>query len=199
MKVNLELEMGETTCASEPGKFCQMLRSRNFGTEFFCGLFEEKLFENGDGWLERCPKCVSQLKDKTKPETLILWNPSQCLIVIDTMTDGDYYSFIVVKQTWLENPSYLIIQAQEPLGEFDIQEVALWLRRVFSAFEIWYDEPIPTVQVEIWDGDGIGESNVLAQYLKEKGMEELVKNCSANKDRQTVIIDCTAEGKAKKA
>lgn len=37
----IPIECGETTCASEPGKFCRFLWIQKFGTEFVCGIFSE--------------------------------------------------------------------------------------------------------------------------------------------------------------
>jgi len=61
MKATIEIEMGEKTCAIEPGKFCKFLGSSSIGQKFHCMLFGEKVFDEG-GWLQRCPKCLEELK-----------------------------------------------------------------------------------------------------------------------------------------
>jgi hypothetical protein len=57
------LEMGESTCASAPGKFCRMVRTRSFGQKFFCALHETDLFDDEDGWLQRCPECLKEFPE----------------------------------------------------------------------------------------------------------------------------------------
>jgi hypothetical protein len=57
--IRLETECGERTCASTPGKFCRFVKSKNFGTEFVCILFDRKLFDEG-GWLQRCGECLEE-------------------------------------------------------------------------------------------------------------------------------------------
>jgi hypothetical protein len=67
MKKNIEIECGETTCASEPGKFCRFVGTKCFGTEFRCLIFfdaagnGQKLLEK-DGWLQRCAQCLQEAK-----------------------------------------------------------------------------------------------------------------------------------------
>lgn len=61
MKIRIEFECGETTCASEPGKFCRFLRVGWQG-ESICDLFHDnggptKLFDEG-GWVQRCSECM---------------------------------------------------------------------------------------------------------------------------------------------
>lgn len=48
---------GETTCASEPGKFCPFARARADGAYPNCLLFGEPLAAE-DGWLQRLPRCL---------------------------------------------------------------------------------------------------------------------------------------------
>lgn len=55
---SLEFKTGETTCAYEYGKFCPFLKSKNFGTVYICGYFDETLAENDQGCIERCPECL---------------------------------------------------------------------------------------------------------------------------------------------
>lgn len=60
--IKLNLDCGESTCASEPGKFCQFFGSMRFGTIAVCRLFpsddgaQTELFEK-DGWIQRCEAC----------------------------------------------------------------------------------------------------------------------------------------------
>jgi len=57
--LHILIDSGETTCASEPGKFCQWLRTKRFGTTYFCGLFDQKEMDGqGDEWLQRLPECM---------------------------------------------------------------------------------------------------------------------------------------------
>lgn len=70
MKVTLhiDIECGEKTCASSPGKFCQFVRTRRFGQVTYCRLFSDDRFSapvpletsepDGRGWLLRHPKCL---------------------------------------------------------------------------------------------------------------------------------------------
>ena len=60
MKVNLELEFGNRTCAVEPGKFCYFAGTRRCGTEAVCMLFNVQCLTGDDGWLERCHECMKQ-------------------------------------------------------------------------------------------------------------------------------------------
>jgi hypothetical protein len=61
MKSKLIIEHGETTCASEPGKFCRFLGATNFGTVPVCMLFgNQKLDENEEGWVKRCDDCLKE-------------------------------------------------------------------------------------------------------------------------------------------
>ena len=69
MKGILELEFGDTTCASEPGKFCEFAGTKRFGTLPVCALFDQRLFDNDDGWLARCPKCLAQWPSKIRAST----------------------------------------------------------------------------------------------------------------------------------
>ena len=63
MKATIQFECGETTCASEPGKFCRFLRTELCGTKWMCNAFEEPLREDlEDGWLQRCSQCLAECK-----------------------------------------------------------------------------------------------------------------------------------------
>jgi hypothetical protein len=60
MKATLKIEFGNKTCASEKGKFCRFMWSRNLGNEAICGLFNHQTLFNKDGWLMRCPQCLEK-------------------------------------------------------------------------------------------------------------------------------------------
>lgn len=56
----IEIDAGETTCASEPGKFCPWFRTRVFGQIPVCGLFGmdlETSEPDGRGWTIRARDC----------------------------------------------------------------------------------------------------------------------------------------------
>lgn len=71
MKVRIEYDLncGETSCYKERGDPCQFLSSRRFGTELCCSLFMENDNKHGirpktieaceTGWVQRLPECVS--------------------------------------------------------------------------------------------------------------------------------------------
>lgn len=54
--ITLEIECGETTCASEPGKFCYLFAADLQG-DGVCYLYG-KVFQNEDGWIDRHPRCL---------------------------------------------------------------------------------------------------------------------------------------------
>lgn len=54
----IKIHHSVNTCAYLPGKFCRFVFTKNFGTEFFCDFFKEKLRDNSDGWLARCKSCI---------------------------------------------------------------------------------------------------------------------------------------------
>ena len=61
----IKIEHGETTCASEPGKFCRFLGTKNFGTQPVCMLNGDlPLFEHSEGekkgWLARSGACINE-------------------------------------------------------------------------------------------------------------------------------------------
>jgi len=64
----IEIECGETTCASKPGKFCEYLGSEAFGRIPVCLFFRDdtgcaRLYEDKPyGWLKRCPQCINEFK-----------------------------------------------------------------------------------------------------------------------------------------
>ena len=63
----IQINCGETTCASEPGKFCNFFGTMRFGTSPLCRLFPSEndaytpLTEK-DGWVQRCEQCISSTK-----------------------------------------------------------------------------------------------------------------------------------------
>lgn len=58
IKLDLTIECGQDTCASEPGEFCQFTTTRpgSFGRKAYCRLFFTDLYDK-DGWLQRCSAC----------------------------------------------------------------------------------------------------------------------------------------------
>ena len=66
VKLTLEINCGEKTCASEYGKFCKYLMTRMDGTRPSCYLFEQRLFntkEDSTGWTLRCKECKDAEKN----------------------------------------------------------------------------------------------------------------------------------------
>lgn len=54
----IKIECGKDSCASEPGKFCPQLRTKNFGIRCFCNIFkQDSELEEKDGWLQRWDDC----------------------------------------------------------------------------------------------------------------------------------------------
>jgi hypothetical protein len=71
-KLIIEIECGEKTCASEPGKFCNLIGSRHFGGISICtcfsrpdskGILSFVELEEKDGWLLRCDECLAAEKE----------------------------------------------------------------------------------------------------------------------------------------
>ena len=62
MRVILEFEIGDRTCASKPGKIeCPFLGTRSFGQNFVCLRFNEDLHESSPGGsLLRCLSCLEE-------------------------------------------------------------------------------------------------------------------------------------------
>ena len=63
--LTFQIECGETTCASEPGKFCQYVGVQGFGTKPICLLFRDSRAQpvrlwDSDGWLQRCGECLEK-------------------------------------------------------------------------------------------------------------------------------------------
>ena len=70
--IKLDIECGENTCASEPGKFCRLLTYYSSG-KAICYIFGEVRdhSEDGLGWIQRHPDCLKYTSgevdvDKTK-------------------------------------------------------------------------------------------------------------------------------------
>lgn len=64
-KLSLVIESGEKTCASAPGRFCQYLGVKAFGTKHVCLLFRDDFGNEAElaedvpgGWLQRHIKCL---------------------------------------------------------------------------------------------------------------------------------------------
>jgi len=61
-ELRIYIRCGESTCASEPGKFCGYLGVRKFGREWVCMLFPSDQpytrLHDKDGWIQRCDACV---------------------------------------------------------------------------------------------------------------------------------------------
>jgi hypothetical protein len=73
--LNIEIECGGNTCASEPGKFCRFLGTTHFGTRPVCRLFptpedSHASLKEKDGWVQRCKACleVSQEAEREQLE-----------------------------------------------------------------------------------------------------------------------------------
>jgi hypothetical protein len=70
-EIRLEIECGETTCASRPGEFCEWFGTRKLGQIPICTLFPTpgsskhpltRDLEEKDGWTQRCPECLKAAK-----------------------------------------------------------------------------------------------------------------------------------------
>lgn len=59
-KIVISFEINRETCRTR-NLVCPFLRTRKFGTEFLCGMFEDRLFRKGDtGLLQRCSSCLDK-------------------------------------------------------------------------------------------------------------------------------------------
>ena len=63
--IKIQIECGETTCASSPSNFCKFVGVKNFGIVYVCLLFPDELnntaytkLKDVDGWLKRHEKCI---------------------------------------------------------------------------------------------------------------------------------------------
>lgn len=75
-KIEFEIECGEFTCASAPGKWCRFARTQRFGTEVYCEKFSSTRSKFGqlgfrfeplevkDGWTMRHPDCLEATKEE---------------------------------------------------------------------------------------------------------------------------------------
>jgi len=72
--LQLEIESGVETCASEPGDFCKYLRTRKFGSITYCEIWHDincrgqpSPIDDKDGWLQRREECMKAelIEDKT--------------------------------------------------------------------------------------------------------------------------------------
>lgn len=72
-KAQIEVNCGDTTCYSEPGKPCKWLRTRKFGQIHYCMIWHD-LDSSGkplpllepDGWLLRRKECLeSEIENET--------------------------------------------------------------------------------------------------------------------------------------
>jgi len=70
MKRTLEIKIncGELTCASEPGEFCEFVGTKSFGKTYLCMLFPAEnsytILNEENGWLLRCEQCLKNEKRK---------------------------------------------------------------------------------------------------------------------------------------
>ena len=60
MKIIIETECGEKTCASTPGHFCRFVGTKHLGASYYCLLFNTPLYDGSDGWLHRCQECLDK-------------------------------------------------------------------------------------------------------------------------------------------
>ena len=70
--LQLRIDCGERTCSPEPGKFCRFLRTRKFGTVYFCSIWHDMddkgrpvPLEEEDGWLMRRSACLDNERNGT--------------------------------------------------------------------------------------------------------------------------------------
>lgn len=62
-QLNIQINCGNTTCASKPGEFCKYMGSRHFGSVPICTLFpsEDAIYtelQDKGGWVQRCQDCL---------------------------------------------------------------------------------------------------------------------------------------------
>ncbi len=62
--ITYEINCGVRSCASEPGKLCDFIRTTHHGRLFHCGLFDMEVLGETDGWLQRCDDCTEIAVDK---------------------------------------------------------------------------------------------------------------------------------------
>ena len=56
-KLNIEIECADNHCYYKFGKHCKYLMTKNFGTEWVCGIFNKELFDDRYSRLSRCEEC----------------------------------------------------------------------------------------------------------------------------------------------
>lgn len=88
MKTTLtfQIECGETTCASEPGKFCQYVGVQGFGTKPICLLFRDsraqpvRLWDSDGLYLHRSgvPLAQADLSSPDAPEHPLFGRGEDC-------------------------------------------------------------------------------------------------------------------------
>lgn len=138
-----------------------------------------------------------------KTETVSLWNPTQCLMLLDSYgTDDESWPYLVIVQTVnAEEVTYFIIPSQAPLDASHVNQAKVCFKQFLKIFDL-QDEIIPKVDVEIKDPDGIGEVAVLSTYLKENGTQELIRikyhHVVKAENRERLLIACDEESKALK-
>jgi hypothetical protein len=79
--LQIQIECGETTCASSPGKFCPYVYTERMGSITFCKLFSDQggggpfgkhmygqhtSLKDENGWLQRHPKCIESTLETEK-------------------------------------------------------------------------------------------------------------------------------------
>jgi len=62
MKIKVETECGDKTCAVKPRVFCLFLRIGSFGQGAYCSLYCTRLLDLG--WIQRCDKCLEEHKEE---------------------------------------------------------------------------------------------------------------------------------------
>lgn len=135
-QIKIEIECGDLTCASEPGKFCRWADRRSFGRKPICTLFPDPTETRAytelvyvDGWLQRCPQCLATAKplslDPPAPyveerdseladTTLRMCSPSH--VILEFKANGDVFyegkfldsdkQIIEGIRKWLTNPYF---------------------------------------------------------------------------------------------
>lgn len=66
MEHTLVFQTGKTTCSQDPpgpGRMCQWVRTKSFGSKFVCRLFDDARLYDKDGWLQRRPECLAEFPD----------------------------------------------------------------------------------------------------------------------------------------
>ena len=63
VKVKVEFECGEKTCAKEPGVFCKFCSISLFGIGQ-CTLFDNRRLFDENGWLMRHEECLELKEEK---------------------------------------------------------------------------------------------------------------------------------------